>query len=131
MQKILVLVGVLALVFAVGACNNAQKKEEAPAAPAATEQAAPMEAPATVEVSPEGTTFDPPVAVDKLPDGAWYCVDQNGMVTWAATEKAEGQLCPDGQTQPMQKMAAHEEEGEMAGHDEATEAGEGGEHEGH
>ncbi|GEM_PF-6354593 len=123
MKKILVLVGVLALVLAVGACNNA-KKEEAPAAPAA-EQAAPAEAPATIEVSAEGTTFDPPVAVDQLPDGAWYCVDENGMVTWAATEKAEGQLCPDGKTEPMQKMAAEEAE---EGHDEATEATEEGEH---
>ncbi len=130
MKKILVLVGVLALLLAVGACNNA-KKEEAPAAPAA-EQAAPAEVPATVQVSAEGTSFDPPVAVDLLPDGAWYCTDENGMVTWAATEKTEGQLCPDGKTEPMQKMAAHEEEGEMEGHDEAAEAAEEGEHgEGH
>ena len=65
------------------------------------------------------------VAVDQLPDGAWYCVDENGMVTWAITEKVEGQLCPDGKTEPVQKMAAEEAE---EGHDEATEATEEGEH---
>ena len=127
MKKILVLAGVLALVLAVAACGNTQKQEETPAPVA--EQAAPVEAPATVEVAPEGTTFDPPVAVDQLPDGAWYCTDANGMVTWAATELAEGQLCPDGQAQPMQKMAAHDEVAE--GHDEAAETTEEGEHEGH
>lgn len=63
-----------ALLVGAVAC---EKKEPAPAAPAADNKpAAAVEAPkdvSPVAVSAEGSKFDPPVAIAAMPKGAWYC----------------------------------------------------------